>query len=525
MSPVRPRVHSSRWLLVLCALLAAATLASGCDDERLDDAERAEVRRILQTGVDLEDDPYVRAETMRVLELVADPSLSDYAAGLVDDSSAMVRVAALRVLLAAGAEDIHRTTLLRFSRAQTDAERVAIIEAVDEYGAAPLRQEITGRAVRSNSPRLRRLGFEMGLARRLERATEAGDTKRLERTLYPEIGRLVDHDDPRLAAAALRSLLDHDQAERAEPLIALLSDEGAAQADRVAAAQVLARARVPAAKQAFGAILADAKIEPKGEFVLPKKINRDLVRWATLGLVATGDDGFVRQAQGYLTKADVTQTVEVIEALAANGSAEALDSVEIAMQDARPKVRYRAIALYGDHPKARIEPLLSALRDADSDTQRRLAGVLATRFPKGFAEHLRGQLKDRGLVPDVLELLRDSIETDAQRKVLVELQDRLLEIAVGEREETASMAAFLLIQLSDEPKIKQIVEKETDPHTRYAYLEHLVRESPRQHVPFFRKNFYSDLYAIRLMSAAGFLRAFAEGGPPRAEAEAEQAEE
>jgi len=41
---------------------------------------------------------------------------------------------------------------------------------------------------------------------------------------------------------------------------------------------------------------------------------------------------------------------------------------------------------------------------------------------------------------------------------------------------------------------------------RYAFLEFLMRETPEAGVPIFRQYMESDLYALRLMSAAGLWR-------------------
>ena len=43
----------------------------------------------------------------------------------------------------------------------------------------------------------------------------------------------------------------------------------------------------------------------------------------------------------------------------------------------------------------------------------------------------------------------------------------------------------------------------------------MVRTAPKENVEFFRKNFYSDRYAIRLMSAAGMLLAYDAGVAPK----------
>jgi predicted RecA/RadA family phage recombinase len=506
-----------RLLALLCVMLIAA--AWGCEDEKFGEAERKEVRKVLQTGVDLDGDPYVQAETLRVFEMIKKPELNHFAEGLVDsDASPMVRVAALRVLMANDYGDMRRMTLARFNKAGV-AEQRAILNAVFEYASPPLKRVVSTRALRSKDSQLRRMAFERGPLARLEKAHEEGKTEYLKNTLIPEIGRFIDDKDEALAAAALEALVAIGEKDRAGPLLSKLEDTSADREERLAAARILGRAKIEAAVPVYEEILESVEVSREGEFVLPKKIDKELVRAATLGLVASGETKYVKQAQQHLTNADEEQSIEVLSALATNPHEDAAVSLKIAMQDARQPVRLAAIELFADHDRATAKAFIAAMRATDFEGKKRVAQILLERFPNEWTESLGEELADEKQRVAALEILRDVIVTHEDAKGLEPLSDQLYELATAGDEKVSPMAALVFVKIADESESRKLLEKVEDPHTRYAYLEHLVRTAPKKNVDYFRQNFYSDLYAIRLMSAAGMLLAYDAGVAPKGEAE------
>ncbi|QDG50966.1 HEAT repeat domain-containing protein [Persicimonas caeni] len=500
-----------------CAIAGIVMLGMGllgCEEEKFGEAERQEVQRVLHTGVGLDSDPYVQAETLRVFEMIKKPELNEFAEKLVDSSdSPMVRVAALRVLLANDYQDIRRVATASFNKGSV-AEKKAILSAVLEYGPPPLKRVITSRALRSTDPFLRRQAFEEGPLARLEKAQEEGKAKLLENTLFPEIGRSINHDDEVLASAALEALVAAGQTERAEPLLETLGDKSAEREKRLSAARILGRAQIKEAVPHFEKILESVKVSKTGEFVLPKKIDEELVKAATLGLVAAGETKYVKQAQKYLTNADVEQSLEVLTALAPNPSEDAAISLKIAMQDAREPVRYRAIELFADHDQATAKAFMAAMRGTDFESKKRLAQILTRRFPGEWAKNLSKQLDNEEQRLATLELLRDVIVTTEDAQTLEPLSDQLYKLAKGKDEKASALAALLLVKVADDQKSRALLAEVDSPEIRYAYLEHLVRTAPKTNVEFFRKNFYADLYALRLMSAAGMMLAYDAGVAP-----------
>ena len=509
----------------LAACLCMTTVWSvGCDDDALRPEEIQQIDVILKTGATFEQDPYVRAETLRVLEILADPKLVGYAKSAVGDGAPMVRVAAVRALLASGDADAGATLLTMYSKA-SEQERALLFESAQEYADEDTKSSVVDRAIRSKDPRLRERAFSLGLLAEIDAAQKKGDDALIRQTLKPKLGRFVEGDDEALAAAALERLIKLGEEDRAQRFIKAFEDGKAPIEDRARASRVLWRAGAKIAKPVFAKVLAPEE-DTSDKLGLPiKQVDEGLIRAATLGAVALGDGAFVEQAQAYLNDATEDEYIEVLEALAASGTADASVSVKIAMRDARPNVRQRAIELYGTLAGAKSEALINAMGQEDARARKLLAKILLTRFPAEWAQNLTYKLRSDADVDRALSLMRDVIEKDDAAGIIEPLKDRLLELTKGEKSERAAAAAYLLLlNASGTEELTQVLAKSEDVHTRYVYLEYLMKQRPAESVDVFRRYFHDDLYALRLMSAAGLWRAFkqSEAG---AQAEGAAAEE
>jgi hypothetical protein len=492
--------------IVLITILALA----GCSDgQSLGETEAAEINRILKTGVGHPDDPYVRAETHRVIELLADPALADYADDGLDDESPMVRVASLRSTLASGADGTDKAATRVFTRGDAELKR-AVLNAVAEYDTGPSRRELLGRALRSDDPALRRIAFEAHHIARVDEAVEEKDEKALKANIYPELGRFIGLDkDPVLAAQALRKFLELGQDHRADSLIKKLADENAELDDRVRAARILVGAHAEPAAETFHAIverhkaaMADDSLGVPEDVVPP-----ELRRWAILGTVATGDSTYIKDAQDYLNEAKPQEAVQVLEALGPNPGESAAISVKVAMQDARRPVRLRAIELYEQRDDAKPKALIAALKGADYEMQKRLARVLFKRFRKEWIDTLRSDVQRRSKMIPTMELLRDVVTTKEEVDALIKpLRQVLQKVRKEEDGRRAALASYFLAISADSAKEAKLAAETLDEPTRYSYLEFLVRTNPSEHVETFRKYFYDDMFVIRLISAAGLWR-------------------
>lgn len=490
------------FLIVLCLLVVS------CESDEIDESVREEIKSLFKAGVEFKD-PFVRAETVRVITDLNAPEIYSLLEGLSNDPSPMVRVAVLRALIASRDEAGRSLALNGFTNGKR-LERKAILEAVYEYGNAPLQAELTARALRSKDDELKRIAFEFGHLKRVDDAIEAGETKLLERTLFPELGRFVTEKDPRLAASALRKLIEAGEGERARPLIDMLENPKTSKADQKTAATILARAGVKEAQPAFLALIQRHKdaLEDTSLGVPDQVVAPAVLRWAWLGLAASGDLDAVSTANKYRVKADISTTIEVLEALSHNPSADASIALRNSMKDARAEVRQRAIELYAGRADADATSLNDALVGADHDTHVRITKVLIDRFPNDWVPMLKKRLSRTSEIDFTLRLLRGVITNKRYAGLILKpLQAELTKLGEDANETRAQRARYLLA-ISDVQKAAdmELVQKLDSP-TLYSYLEFAAKEAPTVHKEMFRQYFYGDLFAIRLMAASGLWKA------------------
>jgi hypothetical protein len=107
----------------LCASLCAATL--GCEgSSKLKDGELQSIDVLIKTGASFED-PYVRTETLRVLEVLADSTLDEFAIKATSDPSDMVAIQAMSTLIATKNPEFKRLLFIRWNSSK-DAARQAM---------------------------------------------------------------------------------------------------------------------------------------------------------------------------------------------------------------------------------------------------------------------------------------------------------------------------------------------------------------------------------------------------------------
>ena len=518
--------HRLHLLLVGFAIVALAL--PGCRSEELSESETEAIYDIFRSGLEMEHDEFVRAETVRALDLTDDPQLAQLASDYTDDPSEVVRVAALRTLLrSADLEAPYNVALDAFRRDNaTVDERLQVLEVALTEGDETVRRALLGRAHRDDSPRIRLRALERGLLAEIEQADEAGDTEDLERELLPELGEYVDDSNPEIAATALRALLDYGREGRAERFINHFTDEDRSTDQRADAGRVLLLARAQEAEPAFRQVLDIAASDERDALGRPiHDIDDELVRIAELGLTALGDADYVEAAQQHLSDASATQIHEVLEALGHNPDEEAAISLRSDIRGADAGVRRHALELYGQRDDARSDVLFSALRRDDFETQRLGIAILTERFPDEWFDFLDEQLHstDPGDVKQGLTLIQQMLRADEDLEPLTELVDRLEQLAMGddldleadeEKEEdqlerVANQSAFVLFQISDEEGgYREVIRENPDHQTRAAYLEYLATHEPREHADILRDYLYDDLFVLRLFAATGLWNAF-----------------
>ena len=529
-----------RWesIFAIGATLLIFAGLPGCQNQSsVREAELQTFDELLEVGLGYAENPYVRAESLRLLEVLGDEGLADQAQSRVKDDDPMVRVAALRTLLSVDHQQARRLTMLRFNQGTT-AEKRAILEAVLEYGNEELQTKVLWKAIRPTEPEsLRRMAYREGLIPRVHQSVKRGDDNFVRKLFLPNVNQYITEIDAELGGPILSLMIELEEGHRAKPVVDFLADPANAIERRLKAGRILIEAGSQEAVPVYKQILEEAKVKKDGDtLALPEKqIDKRLVRTAMLGMVATGHTAYVRRAKGYLKDASPAEYIEVLQALAKNPAEGAKLALKTAMMDARPSVRNRAIELYSERENVTVDAFLNILRDEDfkrgmTGTRQRIAEVVGEQFPRQWIPQLKRQLtSDEGILP-ALKLVRHVYRETGETKILKLIRKDLVRIAKTGKAERSPLAAYLLVQLpealEDEEIVEVIEETVADPLPRYAYIERIVRDDPSEHVDFLLDHFYApegapEGFTIRLLAGAGLWAAEhgAGGSAPAAESD------
>lgn len=485
---------------------------SSCDSaEDFSVEEQNKVTKLFEYGLSFED-PYTRAETLRILNLFPAPEhLQSLTQGMEKDTSPMVRLIALRTMMKANSP-VSSHVLNAFTKGDAKERRV-LLESTFEFGDDATKAELAVRTFRGSDKSLKRIAFKKGMLSQVDQAIAEKKTKLLEGTLLPDLGAFVTKGDPILAPLALRKLVDAGQPERANRLIRILSnfDENLKESkERVLAATILSRAHITKADEIFRTLinrhdaqLAETKLALPNEIVTP-----EILKWAILGLAAKGDEAAISRANTYRVKANISDSIEVLESFALNPHASAASSLRIAMTDVRSAIRRRAIELYVERKDASPKLLADALNGADQETRVRIFRVLVDRFSEKTIPILDKRLQRTSEVDLTLKLLINVINSKEDAiKILKPLQASLTKLHKDKKETRAQQAKYLVaISSINETAPIALLDSLADDML-YGYLEFALKENAIGNQSIFKHFYYNDLFSIRLISGAGLLAA------------------
>lgn len=496
--------------VTIIALLALGLLG-GCERDEITERERAQMDRLARTGLKFKDDPYVRAETLRVLSIMPDKGLDAARLDLAkNDPSPMVRALALKQLAEARHPEAGELLSVAYKRARTPDERRVIMELVVAHGSEAQRNEIVRLGLKSSDTALRLIAFDVGVAPSVMKAKEGGDLSKLKAELLPEIGKYISAGDPVLAPRALEMFAAVGEDKRAQPLIDVVVNPKAVKAERVKNAEILWRAKVKIAREPIvGLIKADDANDGSKLGAEPEP--PEVIKAALIASVGLNHEAYVDRTKAFLKGATEAETLELLEAFSANTSADASITLKVHMTDARDAVRIKAIELYSKREDAQANALIQATRQKDVRAKKILAVALVKRFPKEWGEALQKQLGEEGQVDDTLRLLREVITPEAAPKLIPPLAARLEGFTKqADKPERATLSALLLLMANPTASTyNAALLKSPDPNTRYAFLEILATHQAAASKAIFRKLLFDDLFTMRLMSGVGLRRAYA----------------
>ncbi len=500
---------SRYYFLPTFMLLICLTMGIQCDEEvEFSVQDEQKIVTLFENGISFED-PFVRAETLRIINLVNDPRLFKLAPGSEKDDESMVRLIALRVLLRSKHGSARSAVLQAFSSGSAE-ERRSVLEAAFDLGDPALKAEISARAYRSKDIGLKRTAFERGYLGRVDKAIKEKKTKLLERTLLPDLGRFVSEKDPILAALALRKLVEAGQPERATRLLKQMNDPKESEASRVLAATIISRSKIPQGVEPFRKLVEehDKALKSKKLRMPAPIVPPEILKWAVLGLAVNGGPEDILRANKYRIDSNVRTSIDVLESFSQNPNKDALIALKNAMNDARSEVRRRAIELYVLREDATAKSLFAILSSATPDTQKRTFRVLVDRFPEDTVPLLELSLKRTSEVDMTLGLLSEVIKTseDAE-KILTPLLEGLKKLNNDAKESRAQQSRYLVAIAQPKTAASSAQLDTLSDSMIYGYLEFALTTSPAIHKTVFEKYSKSDFYAVRIMAGAGLLKA------------------
>lgn len=540
-----PGVVQRRFVSLFAIAFVGGVVAwSGCRSEHnLTDEHRTQTQDVLSAGLNLGggeervDAPRMRAETIRALGHLEGDHFDEELQSAIDADDPTVRTAAVRAVLESDHPRSESLVRRALSRSKGDATR-AILHAVFDYAQEDGGDE-AARAIASDymwqglgpdyAPGARRVAFERGVKPLITDTIDRDETK-TRKELLPKLdattlGRL----DTAIGGAVLRLMASLDEADRAAPLMDLVTNRDASTERRIRAARILRDARLNRAKPAFQSIIDRAAFDPDDEQLgLPDSpVPAEMLKEATLGLVAIGDTTHIRRAKSYMTGAGADRFIDVLDVLAHNPDEAARIAVKNALQDARPRVRHRAIRLWAEREGTDAEPILNLLQHESFERQPRqtryvAAEALARHFPERWQTQMKRQLtSDEGIRPalDMLIHLHATPRLDIS-ETLRTVREPLVEIASNSEnandddvaESNAGRAARLLVPFADTPDIAGVIKRSASPAARYALLEFIAEGEPTEQLPYILDNFYGkhpgpDLFGVRMMAAVAIRNA------------------
>lgn len=465
--------------VLLTCLLAVSGLASvgacGADPAPTQPATQALTSVDLDALIDnslAHDEPWLRAETVRLLGLSPDPSHGAKLRSMLQDRSVLVQNACLESLVAQGSQQAENAVLDTMIRG-TSTQKIQLLDLLFQRGTQRLRQEAVQRALRDVDVSVR-----LSAIRRMTQARVAIPSNEVERFL-------VDSDSSiRFAAFA------HMAATR--PTEAL--DE------------VLRRLRAADLAQRrtgleFGAILPAPDLWPLMRSVATRgETNDRVLAWRVLGTM--GDPIAEDPLRNMVLTADDEEAARALTALTAIPSERAHAQAGRHRRDPRPAVRRAAFEAMTrlNYPLAEIE---AWLEDPDPQIGTLALVQLQERDP-GWAASAVGRTLQRAASPaTVLASLHRASRDHDIRPLLREALQPLRQLSGSGSPEAASLATRLVLQVVDPLQEMPRIREQDRVAARYALLEHAIATRDARYLPLYEEAMQTDIRLLRTAAAIG----------------------
>ena len=202
-APCRARAARPGW--AVAGLLTLGACSGAAPAETVGSRAEQTIQDALASA-----EPWVRAETTRLLGVARGRVAPAALRAALDDPHAMVQTAAVEALLRAGDPAVEEVAMTRLV-AGTEEQRAQILSAIAASARPTFREAAIRRAMLDLSPVVQVQALD--LAQQYELAFSAND-----------LGRLVQHEDLRVADAAFKTLASADAQGAMDTLLRGLRD-------------------------------------------------------------------------------------------------------------------------------------------------------------------------------------------------------------------------------------------------------------------------------------------------------------
>jgi HEAT repeat protein len=490
-----------RWLW---ASLGVLVVLAGCsEDPVIPEEEERAMRAVFQEGL-ASSDPWVRAETVRAIEIAGSSDLAPLVAPSMADASPLVRGTAL---IALSRSDVGGALGPAVEALGGDDQRLRRTLFAELLAAAPegkLRDDLIQHGLTNADREVRLRAVRFGVLPRVRMTT---DEAVLRRTYYPELSTLVDDEDPEIAGLALHFLEERNKLDRAKPLLETATSgtvKGRRWALKVFAAAGLKR-HLPAMRRIH-------------EGAEPGTIRDE----ALLARLSLGDASAVDGARQLLSGATEERARRTVVALGNVKEASAVRILKALRSDGRASVRSASFAALAATERSDAKDFSRGLADEDPDVRSvALRSVIRTHptflravLEKGLAssghpDRIVGSLLT---VFHQIEVDGDADELDRLEAQLSSLEDKLLPLMVHPTPTVRAGAAEILFRAEDPTGAFRSIGEPAD-EVHYALLEALAKRPGKgatleQELGGLTPYRTHSLLAFRVLAAAGVWGAY-----------------
>jgi HEAT repeat protein len=469
--------------LVLAALLSHGVAGCRSSDADVEQPSGVDVAAPVLDAAMANPEPWVRAETARLLGETGDPSVSARLQDALRDPSPLVQNASIAAMVMIGDADAATTALSRLVAGTRD-QKLQLLGLLLDNENEPVRDEALRRALRDADVVVREHALDLAIERSVP----------LESA---EVDRLIESEESIIVTVAFRLLVARDPARATRLVLTRMRD---------------AEPRVRASGLALARHLALPELWP----TLRSWSRGDDMDARTAALLALGRLGDPEAEEGLrniVLSGTADEAAAALDAIAWIDSPQAREQAGRLRNDSRTTVRHAALEVMQrlEYPVDAFAPFLE---DEDPDIGRIALVEVQSRDAEWAAALLDSTLRDSAEPARVLHaLLLASLRTDLT--VLLDAAGpRLAQLSASNDPVVSGLATRLLLQAAPVAEHVDRIVEQGHPESIYALIEASLTSTTNLS-DVYAAAMTSDLMLLRVAGAVGALRLRTEYSPSR----------